>query len=325
MHTILHFATNTITYKESTIPIELNQHPRKEPSTLHIYCIHHQEAVLFNTNNIQLLPILHTLNILNATPHETQPTPPNIHVNHIPQWDTLLYPSLLSLTITPPPLPTYHIPHPLKFPPEFSYYTDGSFMPPRQQEDGFWARETSRYGIFNSIKHIEISRHLPRLQNILRAEFTIIHHALILINDRFLKEPAYIFTNSLNSLFLLNTRIQHPTTHINHPDKIILASIVTLMQHRTHPLFLHKVRAHFNIFGNKKAHQLAKAGNELPHRSPISDYEHAHSTPYYSSPRVGSSLGCQIIIIFGRSPFDRCHILGIFSKILFFTTQKIFF
>jgi hypothetical protein len=44
---------------------------------------------------------------------------------------------------------------------------------------------------------------------------------------------------------------------------------------------------------------------------------------YYRSPRVGSSLGCWIIIIFGRSPFGRCHILGILLKILFFTAQKI--
>jgi hypothetical protein len=70
-HTIIHFEVDTIIYKESTIPIELNQHPRKELSTLHVYCIHHQDSVLFNTNNIrQLLPILHTLNILNTQTQE---------------------------------------------------------------------------------------------------------------------------------------------------------------------------------------------------------------------------------------------------------------
>jgi hypothetical protein len=61
----------------------------------------------------------------------------------------------------------------------------------------------------------------------------------------------------------------------------MLASIVSLMQTRTQPLFLHKVRAHFNIYGNNKADELAKAGNELPHRPPLSDYEHVHLTPYY--------------------------------------------
>jgi hypothetical protein len=109
----------------------------------------------------------------------------------------------------------------------------------------------------------------------------VIHHTLTLLNIHFSTEPAYIFTDSLNSLFLLNTQIHKPSTHINHPDKVMLASIVSLMQTRTQPLFLHKVRAHFNIYGNDKADELAKAGNELSHRPPLSDYEHAHSTPYY--------------------------------------------
>jgi hypothetical protein len=110
MHTIIHFEADTITYKEPTIPIELNHHPRKEPSTLHVYCIYHQDSVLFNTDNIQqLLPILHILNILNAHTQEAQPTPPHTQVNHIPQWNILLYPSLLPLTMAPPPLP-YYIP-----------------------------------------------------------------------------------------------------------------------------------------------------------------------------------------------------------------------
>jgi hypothetical protein len=61
----------------------------------------------------------------------------------------------------------------------------------------------------------------------------------------------------------------------------MLASIVSYMQTRTQPLFLHKVRAYFNIYGNDKADELAKACNKLPHRPPLSDYEHAHSTPYY--------------------------------------------
>jgi hypothetical protein len=85
-HTIIHFEADTIIYKEPTIPIELNHHPPKEASTLHVYCIHHKDAVLFNTNNIQqLLPILNILNILNVQTQEAQPTPPNIQVNHISQ------------------------------------------------------------------------------------------------------------------------------------------------------------------------------------------------------------------------------------------------
>jgi hypothetical protein len=281
-HTIIHFEVDTITYKEPTILIELNHHSRKEASTLHVYCIHHRDVILFNTNNIQqLLPILNTLNILNTQTQEAQPTPPNIQVNHIFQWDTLTYPSLLPFTILLPSMPTYNTDYPLKFSPEFSYCTDGSFVPPKEQDNGFWTRETSSYGIFNSPKNIAISKRLLGLQNILHTELTAIHHPLTLINANFPMEHAYIFTDSLNSLFLLHTQIQKPTSHLNHPDKVMSASIVSLMQNRTQPLFLHKVRAHFNIFGNDKADELAKAGNDLSHRPPISDYEHAHSTPYY--------------------------------------------
>jgi hypothetical protein len=61
----------------------------------------------------------------------------------------------------------------------------------------------------------------------------------------------------------------------------MLASVVSLMQNRTQPLFLYKVQDHFIIYGNDKADALAKAGNGLSHRPPLSDYEHAHSTPYY--------------------------------------------
>jgi hypothetical protein len=68
---------------------------------------------------------------------EAQPTPPNIQLNHISQWDTLTYPSLLPFTILPPPLPTYNNDYPLKFPPKFSYYTNGSFVPPKEQDNGF--------------------------------------------------------------------------------------------------------------------------------------------------------------------------------------------
>jgi hypothetical protein len=85
----------------------------------------------------------------------------------------------------------------------------------------------------------------------------------------------------VNSLFLIHKQIHKPIRHINHLNKVMLASIVSLMQTGTQPLFLHKVRTHFNIYGNDKANELAKVGNRLSHRPPISDYKHTHSTPYY--------------------------------------------
>jgi hypothetical protein len=73
--------------------------------------------------------------------------------------------------------------------------------------------------------------------------------------------------------------MNHPIKHTNHPDKTILASIVSIMQIGTQFLFLHKVCAHCNICGSKKVDKLAKAGNELPHQPTISNFEH-HFIPY---------------------------------------------
>jgi ribonuclease HI len=164
----------------------------------------------------------------------------------------------------PPPLSQYTPITLLKFPPHYSYYTDGSFIPPKFINNEQWQCETVGYGVYNSTKNINISERLPGLQNILRAELIAIHHTIQLINRQFPTEPAHIFTDNLNSLYLLNMQITHPTHHNNHLDKLILASMVHMLQNRTHPLSIYKVRAHINILGNEHADKLAKAGNTSP-------------------------------------------------------------
>ena len=94
-------------------------------------------------------------------------------------------------------------------------------------------------------------------------------------------EPVHIFTNSLNSLYLLNTQIKHPSLHNNHRDKTILEEMVAMLQQCTQTLTIYKVCAHSNIFCNDKANELVKAGNELEYKHPSFLHEHAHSTPYY--------------------------------------------
>ena len=94
-------------------------------------------------------------------------------------------------------------------------------------------------------------------------------------------EHVHIFTASLNSLYLLNTQIKHPSLHTNHPDKTILFEMVQMLQQITHTLTIYKVRAHFNIIDNDKADELAKVGHELEHRLSILPYEDAHSMPYF--------------------------------------------
>ena len=94
-------------------------------------------------------------------------------------------------------------------------------------------------------------------------------------------ETMHIFTDSLNSLYLLITQIIHPSLHTNHPDKTILSEMVQMLQQRTHTLTIHKVRAHSNIHGNDKVDELAKAGHDSEHQWHLSPHEYAHSTPYF--------------------------------------------
>jgi ribonuclease HI len=181
----------------------------------------------------------------------------------------------------PPLLLDYHTNLPLKFPPLYSYYTNGSFEPPKKKQNGTWLRERAGYGIYNPCKDIQISERLPGLQNILRAELLAIHHTLQIITEQFPNEPAYIFIDSLTLLYLLISQLKHPTHHNNHPDQTILKSMIHMLSQRIQSTIITKIKAHANIAGNKHADKLAKDGNKLPDRSPLHPYEKAHPIPYY--------------------------------------------
>ena len=66
--------------------------------------------------------------------------------------------------------------------------------------------------------------------------------------------------------------------------------MVQLLQDRTQPITLYKVRAHVNIEGNEQANKLAKAMLELNHRIAIHPHEHAHVTPFYYQTDVWASM-----------------------------------
>ena len=85
-----------------------------------------------------------------------------------------------------------------------------------------------------------------------------IHKTLRIINTQYPKESTFIFTDSLNVLYLLNTQIKHPTLHNSHPDQTTLASMVKILQNQTQPITLYKVRVHVNIDGNEKVDKLEK-------------------------------------------------------------------
>ena len=109
-----------------------------------------------------------------------------------------------------------------------------------------------------------------------------IHHTFTLLNNNDYKnKPVHIFIDCLNCLYMLNTQMKHPTLHNNHPDKTILSEMIELLQNRTQPTTLYKVRAHANIDGNEQANKLAKEGNLKSHSNAHMPHKFAHSTPYY--------------------------------------------
>jgi ribonuclease HI len=128
---------------------------------------------------------------------------------------------------------------------------------------------------------LTISKTLTGFQNILRVELTAIHHALQIITQFFPNESAYIFSDILTSLYLLTTQTKQPTHHNNHLDKIILQSMVEMLQLHSQPTIITKIKAHVNIDGNEKANKLAKDDTKLFHSLPTHPYERAHSTPYH--------------------------------------------
>ena len=89
-----------------------------------------------------------------------------------------------------------------------------------------------------------------------------IHTTLKIINKKYSNELAHIFTECFNGLLIIKTQIKHLTLHNNHLDKTILQKNVELLQQRTQPTTLYKVRAHANIEGNEKADELAKEGRK---------------------------------------------------------------
>ena len=209
-HVVTHISIDTITYEEPTIPIEMNK-PRVEPSTIYILCIHHSNN---NIGNIKLINTLTTIfNNLHIPQVHTKIaslTPLNIQVNKSKKWNPFVYPTTnLPQNDEMPPLPNYENNKPLKFPPQYCYYTNGSFLPPQQIDDR-WTREKTGYGVYNQYKNLEIAVRLPSLQNIFRAELMAIHATLKIINEEYPNEPAHIFTDRLNGLYVIKTQKNTP-------------------------------------------------------------------------------------------------------------------
>ena len=294
-HVITHFKADTITYDEPTTPPELRIEHRVENRDIHVLCIHHKASPPDTTKYERCMHILGTiLQIPSIFTTIIQPTPLHVLVNRSKTWSKLpqMFPPSMTHNINIPPLHNQNICLPLKYQPQLCYYIDASFIPPKVLTPEQWIREETGYGIYNPFKNLKISVRLLGLQNILRSELMAVHHTLCLLTTTYRNEPAHIFTDCLNVLYLINTHTKHPTLHNNHPDKKILEAMVRMLQIRTQITTLHKVRAHANISGNEQADKLDKLGCTLDHQNAIEIHEHAHPTPYYLQKTGGTQ--CKI-------------------------------
>ena len=107
-HVIAHFAADTITYEEPTIPLELNI-TRKKLSTTQIFCIHHLNNIIGTYEQMKLLnDTTNNLQILQSHTQIAPPTPSNITVNPSKKWSKSNYPNTLPHNNIPTPqLPNY--------------------------------------------------------------------------------------------------------------------------------------------------------------------------------------------------------------------------
>lgn len=125
---------------------------------------------------------------------------------------------------------------------------------------------------------VSIAAKLPNYLNILRKKL----YALILSIEDTKNLPTYtfIFTDSLNRIYLLLNHIRHPSSQHNHLDELLIIHIRHAIKILTHKITIMTVCAHTYIKGNNKADKLAKQGALQPHIAVIPFHHIGHTTPF---------------------------------------------
>jgi hypothetical protein len=117
-------------------------------------------------------------------PYTNQPQsiPINNVVKKYTNWNKVTHLPMLNQNILIfPPLPDYTHIIALKYLPQYRYYTNGSFKPPKEIKPHIRKKERTGYGIYNPHDKIIQKERLWSLQNILRAELIAIYHTIQII------------------------------------------------------------------------------------------------------------------------------------------------
>jgi hypothetical protein len=129
-HVIIYIPPNTLQYHDPIKPT-YDDDPHIEPQALQILYIHHKITTIGDLASLQQLST-YTITpdlLLRIAPS----IPSNTKVQYNKTWNTLPDPPPpIHFASTALPFPNYTFALPLKYPPEYSYYIDGSFYPPKQ-------------------------------------------------------------------------------------------------------------------------------------------------------------------------------------------------
>lgn len=152
---------------------------------------------------------------------------------------------------------------------EQCFYLDGSCIP--LDEHGIGNIAGSR--VYIPKNNICFAERLPRLPKILRTKY----HALFIVQTPIKDQTqhTFIFTHSLNNIYLIGNHIRHPPSQDNRTDKLLLSTLVHQILWTKHNI------AHIRITGNEIANQLANEGTARNKPDPAP--EHNMHTPYPTS------------------------------------------
>ena len=220
MYIIATIPPNTIQYNPTTEwPKYLHQLENQYTTIIRIHK-HGPSSVNPQIPNALISNIISLYNIkINNNPTQTIPHMKKIKYSSAWQQASQYNHSEINHSAHHLPTELYNI-HPLKFKPQQCIYIDGSFIIPDEHGIG----NTTGSGVYSPANNIRIADRLPGLQNILRAQLNAI--LIAIQSTQYHTRDIHIFTNNLNSIYLINNRIRHPSSQHNHPDKLLIAAIV---------------------------------------------------------------------------------------------------
>ena len=107
--------------------------------------------------------------------------------------------------------------------------------------------------VYSNLLKIQIAIKLPVYPNILTTKV----YALLLAveHTKTLNTNIFIFTDNVNSIYLLFNHVKHPSSLYNHPNKLFIAHILVAIKTAKFNIIIRRVRAITNMMSNDEAYK----------------------------------------------------------------------